>query len=252
MHTEKNIPELDRMADDYLTTSGWINSVRSGEAVDAHGPVPWITYSATSYLSCIVRADYRVLEFGAGNSTRWWAERVSEVVSVEHDPGWAEGVRKRNLANVTVVERAMGDTIPFKHSEVFIREFHPLHLHAKESPDPTRNYRAGLLDYGFHSYAAALLDYPVGYFNIIVVDGMARVLTAWLASRQLADDGIIIFDNSDRDAYSQAYRHLEKSGFARIDFAGLCPLNTYGSCTSIFVRSLRPLASSRPFPAGKT
>jgi hypothetical protein len=192
-----------------------------------------------------VQNDYRVLEFGAGNSTCWWADRASKVVSVEHDPNWAEAVRNRNLANVTVVERAMGDPVSFKHSEVIVKEFHPLQLTAKVSTDPTRNYRAGLLDNEFHSYASVLLDYPTGYFNIIVIDGMARVLTAWLASKQLADDGIIVFDNSDRDEYSDAYRYLEQAGFVRIDFSGLGPLNPYEWCTSIFVKSLQSLAPCR-------
>jgi hypothetical protein len=236
---------LDRLVVDYLTTSGWIESIRNGESMDLHGPVPWITYSAARYLSRIVQADYRVLEFGAGNSTRWWAERVSEVVSVEHDPNWAEAVRKYNLKNVTLVERAMGDPVSFKHSEVLLREFYPLQIAAKESADPTKNYRAGLIDHGFHSYASVLLDYPVCYFNIIVVDGMARVLTAWLASRQLADDGMIIFDNSDRNEYIDAYQYLEQAGFARIDFSGIGPLNTYEWCTSMFVKSLRSLAPRR-------
>ena len=243
--TDTEIALIDRLAADYLATSGWVESIRNGESMDMHGPVPWITYSATRYLSKIVQDNYRILEFGAGNSTRWWATRVSEVVSVEHDPSWAAAVKNRKLKNVTVVERAMGDPVLFKHSEVIMREFYPLHLAAKASPDPTRNYRAGLLDNEFHSYASVLLDYPAGYFNIIVVDGMARVLTAWLASRQLADDGMIVFDNSDREEYSAAYRYLEQTGFVRIDFSGLGPLNTYEWCTSIFVKSIRPLTPSR-------
>lgn len=237
---------ISRLAEDYLVTSGWLESVQRGESVDSNGPVPWFTYGATHYLSKVVRPEYRVLEFGAGNSTRWWAGCVAEVVSVEHDPAWAEGVRNRNLPNVTLAERAMGDPIPFQHSEVFIREFAPLQLSARQSADPTRNYRAGLLDSEFQSYAAVLLDYPTGYFNVIVVDGMARVLTAWLASRQLAEGGMIVFDNSDRVEYSDAYRFLGQAGFVRIDFFGLGPLNPYEWCTSIFVKSLIPLTAYTP------
>lgn len=245
MQTNIVTSQIDNLAADYLMSSGWIESVRCGEALDSNGPVPWFTYSATRYLSSIVQSNYRVLEFGAGNSTLWWAERVSEVITVEHDPNWADKVRNRNLLNVTVVERAMGDPILYPHSEVILKEFYPLQLAAKLSEDPTRNYRAGLLDNDFHSYCSVLLNYPAGYFNIIVVDGMARILSAWLASRQLADDGIIVFDNSDRVEYSDAYRYLEQSGYSRIDFSGLGPLNTYEWCTSIFIKSLQPLAVRR-------
>ncbi len=235
---------LNRLTEDYLTNSGWIESVRKGQAVDSHGPVPWFTYSATKYLSEIVKSDSRVFEFGAGNSTLWWATRARDVVSVEHDPTWADQLINLKLPNVALKVRTMGEPISFAHSEIFIKEFSPLNLAPKISADPTRNYRAGLLDSEFHSYASVLLDYPKGYFNIIVVDGMARVLTAWLASRQLAENGIIIFDNSDRDEYKEAYEYLEQQGFARIDFSSMGPLNTYEWCTSIFVKSLRSLKAS--------
>jgi len=236
---------LNRLTDDYLTTSGWIQSVRRGQAVDSQGFVPWFTYSATKYLTKIVQDDSRVFEFGAGNSTLWWASRASEVVSVEHDPTWADQLINRNLPNVVLNVRTMGEPVSFAHSEIFIKEFYPLNLAPKISGDPTRNYRAGLLDNEFHSYAAVLLDYPKGYFNIIVVDGMARVLTAWLASRQLAENGIIVFDNSDRKEYEEAYQFLEQQGFVRIDFCSMGPLNTYEWCTSIFVKSLRPLKANK-------
>lgn len=237
---------IAQIGTDYLRTSGWLASVDQGAAVDLHGPVPWFTYGATRYLSKIVRPDYRVLEFGAGNSTSWWAARTSEVVCVEHDPNWVAPLRERNLPNVTIVERDAGTPPTAANFTLLAKEFWPLALSPKESLDPTRNYRAGLLDYMFTSYGSVLLDYPKGYFNIIVVDGMARVLTAWLAARQLAEHGIIVFDNSDRDEYADAYRFLEHSGFARIDFYGLGPINPYEWCTSLFVKSIAPF-KGEPF-----
>lgn len=235
---------MDQLATDFLHTSGWLASIEQGAAVDTNGPVPWFTYGATQYLSKIVRPDYRVLEFGAGNSTRWWSARVSEVVSVEHDPCWASSLRAEYLPNVTIIERSASDLVTAENLALVMREFYPLALCAKELPDPTRNYRAGLLDYLFLSYASVLLDFPKGHFDIIVVDGMARVLTTWLAARQLPENGIIVFDNSDRDEYTDAYQFLEQNGFTRIDFYGLGPINPYEWCTSLFVRSLTALKKS--------
>lgn len=233
--------EMDRLAKGFLHTSGWLDSIEQGAAVDKNGPVPWFTYGATRYLSKIIRPEYRVLEFGAGNSTRWWSRRVTEVVSVEHDPNWATLLKEAHLSNATIIERNASDSIELDKLSLIIKEFFPLALRARESTDPTRNYRAGLLDSLFLSYASVLLDYPKGYFDIIVVDGMARVLTTWLAARQLSENGIIVFDNSDRDEYADAYRFLEQSGFTRLDFFGLGPINSYEWCTSLFVRTLTPL-----------
>lgn len=50
-----------------------------------------------------------MFEYGAGQSTRWWAERVAEVVAVEHHPGWAQSIRDQTPANVTVVHAEQGD-----------------------------------------------------------------------------------------------------------------------------------------------
>ena len=241
-----NAAALKHMASNYLRTSGWLASVEQGAAVDADGPVPWFTYAATRYLSRIVRPGYRVLEFGAGNSTRWWSARVAEVVSVEHDPNWVEPLRASALANVTLVERNPADAVAPHLLSLIAREYFPLGLSPRESPDPTRNYRAGLADYLFLSYASVPFDYAQGYFDVIVVDGMARVLTTWAAAMQLAPHGMIVFDNSDRDEYQDAYRLLEQCGFARIDFSGPGPLNAYEWCTSVFVRSLAPLRQDGP------
>lgn len=47
----------------------------------------------------------RVLEFGAGMSTLWYAGRVREVVSVEHDERWAAHVGSLLPGNATLVLR---------------------------------------------------------------------------------------------------------------------------------------------------
>ncbi len=42
-----------------------------------------------------VRPEDVGLEWGSGRSTVWFAKRVAEITSVEHDPKWASIVRKR-------------------------------------------------------------------------------------------------------------------------------------------------------------
>lgn len=232
---------LKELSADYLQQSGWWASLEREQACDLSGPCPWFTYAATRYLSRIVRSSYRVFEYGSGNSSRWWADRVENVVSVEHDPVWAATLRNSGLANVVVYERHMDDPVSVLHSHIFLSQYPHVSMVPQLSKDPTRNYRAGLLDGPFHAYAAVLLEFPPGHFDVIVVDGMARVLTTWVAARQLGPEGIIIFDNSDREEYQPAYDYLKSQGFVRIDFWGLGPINRYEWCTSIFTRSLSSL-----------
>src|SRR5512143_3931277 len=87
-----------------LRDCGWVRSRRENRSVDVNGqPIPWMTYSAIEFLTRRVRKDLTVFEFGCGASTLWWAARVARVVSVEHDPGWANATAAQLPPNATVV-----------------------------------------------------------------------------------------------------------------------------------------------------
>ncbi len=53
---------------------------------------PWLTASMVAFLDQWLRPTDEVLEWGARRSTRWFADRVARVQSVEHDPTWAAEV----------------------------------------------------------------------------------------------------------------------------------------------------------------
>jgi len=73
-------------------------------------------------------------------------------------------------------------------------------------------------------------------FNIICIDGRDRVNCAKNSLNALTDDGVIIWDNSDRKKYSEGYDFLTSNGFKRIDFRGIGPINVTGCTTSIFYK----------------
>ena len=47
---------------------------------------PWRTFDAVARLDGLIRSDWRMVEFGSGKSTLWFAERVASLHSIEHDP----------------------------------------------------------------------------------------------------------------------------------------------------------------------
>jgi hypothetical protein len=100
---------LARIAlDGYLAETGWLRSVQTGEVVDARGePVPWATYPFVAFIEPRLRKDWRVFEYGAGASTRFYAARVREVYAVEHDAEFARHLMAMLPANarVAVCER---------------------------------------------------------------------------------------------------------------------------------------------------
>jgi hypothetical protein len=76
--------------------------VRSA-ALDKHGnPLPWYTYPVIDFLGAKDFSTKAVLEFGAGQSTLWWAKRAKRVVSFESDPEWFTYVKSGLPANADV------------------------------------------------------------------------------------------------------------------------------------------------------
>lgn len=88
----------------YLERTGWLRSRAEKLPVDAKGqPLPWYTYPMIAFLRERVKRRFHVLEFGAGNSTLWWAARVTRVRSIEHTAGWAQKLAPMLPANASVV-----------------------------------------------------------------------------------------------------------------------------------------------------
>jgi hypothetical protein len=74
---------------------GQWRTIKNWECVDKKGePIPWFTYPAIEYLSHLDLSEFSVFEYGSGYSTLFWLKRVKEIISVEHDKGWYEQIRK--------------------------------------------------------------------------------------------------------------------------------------------------------------
>ncbi len=74
---------------------------------------PWLSYRAAAEIARLLDKSSRVLEFGAGMSTPWFAARCGLVVSLESDPAWFKRVRnmlqRRGLDNAQVLLRSVED-----------------------------------------------------------------------------------------------------------------------------------------------
>jgi SAM-dependent methyltransferase len=54
---------------------------------------PWLSYDAQDLIEAHLTSESRVLEFGSGMSTRWFAARAGRVVSIENSPEWHQRIR---------------------------------------------------------------------------------------------------------------------------------------------------------------
>lgn len=185
---------------------------------------PWWTYRAAEVVDAFLqgRRQARVFEFGAGASTIWLARRAAHVDSVEHDVEYAQVVR-------AVLDRE-GLT-----ERVQLHEVVPLPVDGAARPITSDKPGAGGLD--FRPYVETI-DRVAGEagtrYDLIVVDGRARQSCLAAALRHLADDGIVLFDDSYRPRYRAA---IKNSGLRERSHAGFVPSLPNPSATSLLTRA---------------
>lgn len=98
-----------------------------------------------------------------------------------------------------------------------------------------RNAELVRVDLEGEQYASEILRYGQR-FDIVVIDGRDRIACVKFAIRCLKEDGILIFDNSERTRYSEAFAFLASHGYKKLDFVGIGPINPYSWTTSIFYK----------------
>jgi hypothetical protein len=84
-------------------------------------------------------------------------------------------------------------------------------------------------------YVAAVGDQQQR-FDIVLIDGHFRNRCAAACLDSLDQQGIIIWDNAEREKYRAGMERLCAAGFKKLDFIGFGPMNIYSWTTSIFYR----------------
>ena len=180
-----------------------------------HLDIPWWTYGATRVVERHLAARggaARVFEYGSGASSVWLGNRSGEVHSVEHHVGFA-AVMRRVLAQAGLTEKV-----------------ELLEVAAQASPDPvTRSGRKCEDSVDYTDYARSI-EKVGGEFDLIVVDGRARVACCQVAVPFLAPGGIIVFDDSQRPRYRDG---IEGSGLQVRRIWGWVPSLPYPRQTAL-------------------
>lgn len=87
----------------YLESSGWLNSLWQNKPVTKDNqPIPFYTYPAIEFLEDKIDHSWKIFEYGSGNSTLWWAQRVSQVISLESAKDWYSYVQENVPNNVSI------------------------------------------------------------------------------------------------------------------------------------------------------
>lgn len=180
-----------------------------------------------NWLELNIKPHWKVFEWGAGSSTIYWALRVTEIISVEHSPGWRDRVlgklRKNNLTNC-ILHFITQDDLPLKQ-----------HMKKKRGgryseliEDPTKYLSRHSLTGNFKSYVKIIDEYPDEYFNLVFIDGRARPSCIKHAIPKIRPGGYLMLDNSERSLYNLATQ-LMKNWKKTLFYSSDCPEWTKGT-----------------------
>ncbi|MGD8305816.1 MAG: FkbM family methyltransferase [Ignavibacteria bacterium] len=182
----------------YLIDVGWFQAFNRGEPVDKNcEPLPWLTYSFIDFIAERLSKEFNAFEFGSGNSTLFFAKRVKQVHSVEHNSEWFKKLLNQLPSNSD------------------------LELSISENSE---------------DYIAVIKKSNIK-FDIIIIDGIHRVECCYCAPDYLSSKGVIILDDSERNEYLEGRKYLINEGFRQINFWGIPPGKLIRKCTTVFYRN---------------
>ncbi|MHB1213712.1 MAG: methyltransferase domain-containing protein [Thiobacillus sp.] len=191
-----------------------------------HGPMadhrPWMNFRVIEWLESYLKPDMRVFEYGSGGSTLFLAERVAQVVSVEHDEGFFEFLAKQlqqeGVSNCTytasVPQPMRSGEIPRYGCTSFTSDWPAL-----------RTMR-------FENYVKTIDDYPDKSFDLVTVDGRARPSCALRALPKIKDGGWLLVDNMERSRYAIIRDLLAQHEC--LDFFGVVPYEVRPQRTTVW------------------
>ena len=163
--------------------------------------LPWWTYEAIDTVDKFLAnrgGQARVFEYGSGASTVWLARRSGSIDAVEHDAQWV-GLVRELLGAATGVQ-----------AEV---RLHTPAVVASGSPRVTSRAPSGQgLD--FHDYVHTIDDVGGRPFDLVLVDGRAREASLMRALDRVADDGLVLLDDAQRDRYRPSLTAAEALGWS--------------------------------------
>ena len=138
-----------------------------------HPDAPWLTAEATRMLDAWLQPDHVGIEWGSGRSTRWFAQRVRHLLSVEHHAGWHGAVSEQLAADgIANVDYKL---LPCEPERV-------------ETPEWIATMFAS-------AYVRAVDAFEPRSIDFALVDGMYRSACALAVIPKLRSGGRLVVDN---------------------------------------------------------
>ena len=122
-----------------------------------------------------------MFEFGSGGSTLWLSDRGATVTSVEHSEEWFHAILP------TLQEHADLLWIP---------------------ATPTGTIRSSKDGLCYDAYVKSITRFPTETFDLVVIDGRARVDCVRYSQDRIKPGGMLLLDDSARKRYASVHISL--------------------------------------------
>jgi predicted O-methyltransferase YrrM len=164
--------------------------------------IPDFTESSIAWLSNVNMKDWNIFEWGTGASTVWFAKRCNKIWSIEYFKEFSVYMQDYiSNANITNCE---------------IRYMAP---DLSKDPEYIAKFSSAK-GYSFKAFALTINDYPQEMFDMVIVDGRARNRCLNLALSRVKQDGLIIYDDTDRIEYKREVFKLSHHFSEILSFPG--------------------------------
>lgn len=204
----------------------WRHQLRNGYTpLDVEQP--WITVAAKNFLLQYLKSktDLKIFEFGTGGSTLFFLKYAKELTSVEHEPQWSKLVSDAVSKTGRIecwTSRLIVPTLFDKTSVV-----------SGENELKPESYGSGdeaYSSFSFERYVKSIDEYPINYFDLVLVDGRSRPACMHHSFSRVKPGGLLILDNAEVDYYLKL---VEIPNDFKLQFS------TYGAlvCTNGFTKT---------------
>lgn len=201
-----------------------IGSPRLGD-IELKGVYPWFAFQSIRHIESLLRPDMKIVEYGGGYSTLWWASRVSSVTTVERSKEWSDEIQrslhKHHLKNVE------------------LRTF-------DKFPDVSE----GELESNYDSLRP-LVDEYIGSSNVpeyscdvLVVDDVFRNAVVEGALNLVKPGGLLILDDSERERHKPVMERMLLNGWSCAHFFGAAPYHFHEKQTTIWSKPKERVGTS--------
>ena len=161
--------------------------------------MPDIAEPALTWINQHIEPTDTLFEWGSGGSTFWFADRVKQVYSVEHQ-----------LALFIYVK-----------SHFLYEGYHNINMiYASEDTYPNAKYVDAFDDVSYRKYCETIHNYPSKSFDWVIINGKSRGACLELAVSSVKHGGVILINDTNKLENGAAVNNYRNKALEIFEFKG--------------------------------